>query len=81
MSIEFDPDIPPVDPAYWGLKIDGGQVIDVIWSDRKPTAAHFRAGRPQAIGAPYPGIQSLQVVKVSLVEASPPELLAENWFK
>ncbi len=80
MDIEFDPEIPPADPAYWGLKIDGGQVIEVIWSDRKPMAAHFRAGRPQAIGNPYPGIHSLHVVKVSVAEASPPELLAENWF-
>lgn len=80
MAVEFDPVVPNRDPGFWGLKVNGGPVWEVIWCERKPILGFFSRVKPKALEPdPFPGIYSLEVVKVNIAEASSPELLAKSW--
>lgn len=80
--IEFDASIPGKDPGWWGLKVNGSDVSEVIWCHQKPTLGLFTSVRPKALeDDPFPGIESLEVVKVSIVPTSEPQLLAKSWYR
>ena len=82
MTVEFDNNIPPRDPGLWGLKINGGPVTEARWFERKPCLCHFSSIRPKAFESdPYPGVESIEVVKISVTEIGEPQLLAETWFR
>ena len=67
--------------SWWGLKVNGGEVIEVIYSERKPMLVHFSRVKRTAFDAdPFPGIESLDVVRVAINETGSPELLAKEWF-
>lgn len=76
----FDYKIPKKDPGMWGLKINGEPVCEVVWCERKPFLGVFKSVRPKAFEADqFPGIESLEVVKVIVLEQGTPELLADSW--
>jgi len=82
MAVEFDLVVPKEDPGFWGLKVNGRPVKEVIWCERKPILEFFSSVRLKVFEAdPFPGIDSLEVVKVDIVETSSPALLAKSWSR
>lgn|GEM_PF-3693880 len=81
MPIVFDENKPKRDEGFWGLKIDGEAVSEVVWADRKPSISYFMTIKEAPFeDRPFKGIKKIEVVKVEIVELGQPELLSKNCY-